>query len=122
MAVTSGFFNSVNHDRLYDAEQLSSIFDGIIIDGSYENYGEALNVTAVSTADNMVTVGTGRAWFDHTWTLNDTPLTLEIEPASEMVVRIDAVVLDIDRRKMSVRILLFMLRGLLLKASLPSQR
>ena len=33
MAVTSGFFNSVNHDRLYDAEQLSSIFDGIIIDG-----------------------------------------------------------------------------------------
>ena len=68
----------------------------------------------------MVTVGTGRAWFDHTWTLNDTPLTLEIEPASEMVVRIDAVVLDIDRRKMSVRILLFMLRGLLLKASLPS--
>lgn len=99
MAVTSGFFNSVNHDRLYDAEQLSSIFDGIIIDGVYENYGEALNVTAVSTADNMVTVGTGRAWFDHTWTLNDTPLTLEIEPASEMVVRIDAVVLDIDRRK-----------------------
>ena len=99
MAVTSGFFNSVNHDRLYDAEQLSSIFDGIIIDGVYENYGNAFNVTAVTTADNMVSVGTGRAWFDHTWTLNDTPLSIAIEPASEMVVRIDAIVIDVDRRK-----------------------
>lgn len=99
MAVTSGFFNSVNHDRLYDAEQLSSIFDGIIIDGVYENYGDAFNVTAVTTTDNMVSVGTGRAWFDHTWTLNDTPLSIAIEPASEMVTRIDAIVLDIDRRK-----------------------
>ena len=99
MAVTSGFFNSVNHDRLYDAEQLSSIFDGIITDGVYENFGDGLRTTAVSTADNMVSVGTGRAWFDHTWSLNDTPLTIEIEPANEMVSRIDAIVIDVDRTK-----------------------
>lgn len=99
MAVTSGFFNSVNHDRLYDAEQLSSIFDGIITDGVYENFGDGLRTTAVESADNMVSVGTGRAWFDHTWTLNDTPLTIAIEPANEMVNRIDAIVIDVDRRK-----------------------
>lgn len=99
MAVTSGFFNSVNHDRLYDAEQVSSIFDGIIVDGVYENYGDGLRTTAVSTADNTVSVGTGRAWFDHTWTLNDTPLTIQLEPANEMIKRIDAIVIDVDRTK-----------------------
>ena len=44
MTVSSGFFNSVNHDRLYDAEQVSSIFDGIIEDGVCESIGEAFMV------------------------------------------------------------------------------
>ena len=30
MAFTYGFFNSLNGDRKYTAEQLSSIFDGLI--------------------------------------------------------------------------------------------
>lgn len=102
MAVTSGFFNSVNHDRLYDAEQVSSIFDGIITDGVYENVGDGLRTSAVDSAENVVSVGTGRAWFDHTWTLNDTPLTITVEPANEMLTRIDAIVIDVDRR-MEVR-------------------
>lgn len=97
MAVTSGFFNSVNHDRLYDAEQLSSIFDGIIEDGVFQNVGDAFSVHAVDGQDDIVSVGTGRAWFDHTWTLNDTPLTINVDPPNIMLDRIDAIVIDVDR-------------------------
>lgn len=102
MTVTSGFFNSVNHDRLYDAEQVSSMFDGIIIDGVYENYGEALNVTAYSGANSTVIVGTGRAWFDHTWTLNDSQFSITLDPPNELLGRTDSIVIDIDKTQ-SVR-------------------
>ena len=98
MTVSSGFFNSVNHDRLYDAEQLSSMFDGIIIDGVYENYGDAFMITANPEANSSVLVGTGRAWFDHTWTVNDSTYAMQLDPPNEMLGRIDAIVLDIDRR------------------------
>lgn len=99
MTVSSGFFNSVNHDRLYDAEQLSSIFDGIIIDGVYENVGEAFNVIAYPDEYNTVLVGTGRAWFDHTWTLNDSRFSITLDPPNEMLGRIDAIVIDVNKER-----------------------
>lgn len=98
MTVSSGFFNSVNHDRLYDAEQLSSIFDGIIIDGVYENYGDAFMVTANSEANSSVIIGTGRAWFDHTWIVNDSQFAMQLDPPNELLARTDAIVIDVDRR------------------------
>lgn len=97
MTVSSGFFNSINHDRLYDADQLSSMFDGIIIDGVYENYGDAFNVTALSGVNNTVLVGTGRAWFNHTWTLNDSIFSITLDPPNEMLGRIDAIVIDVNK-------------------------
>lgn len=97
MAVTSGFFNSINHDRLYDAEQLSSIFDGVILDGVYENIGDAFNVTS-SGDGNTVLIGTGRAWFNHTWILNDSKYAVTLDPSVEAFSRIDAIVIDIDKR------------------------
>ena len=99
MTVSSGFFNSVNHDRLYDAEQLSSIFDGVIVDGVYENIGEAFNVTAYPDAYNTVLVGTGRAWFNHTWTFNDSRFSITLDPPNEMLGRIDAIVIDVNKER-----------------------
>ena len=99
MAVTSGFFNSVNHDRLYDAEQISSMFDGIILDGIYQGLGDAFIVKPYSELNCTVTVGTGRAWFDHTWTLNSTELALTLDDPNVLYDRIDAIVIDVDRRQ-----------------------
>lgn len=97
MTVSSGFFNSVNHDRLYDAEQLSSIFDGIIIDGVYENYGDAFEIIPNAEANSSVIVKTGRAWFDHTWILNDSYYTIQLDPPNEMLSRVDAIVIDVNK-------------------------
>lgn len=100
MAVTFGFYNSMNGDRRYDAIQMSSIFDGIIEDGVYQSIGEAFSVKAGEDG-HSVSVGTGRAWFDHTWTLNSSRLVLEVDDPSAIVDRIDAVVLEVDARTAS---------------------
>lgn len=98
MTITSGFFNSINHDRLYDAEQLSSIFDGIINDGVFESVGDAFLVSPNSELNDSIVVGTGRAWFDHVWILNDAQYNVTLSPPSTIYKRIDAVVLDVDKR------------------------
>lgn len=93
--VTYGFYNSLNGDRKYDATQMSTLFDGIIKDGVFQSIGSALVVTAPS-GNMTVQVGTGRAWFNHTWTLNDSPLNLKISAADSTLPRIDAVVLEVN--------------------------
>lgn len=94
MAVTCGFFNSKSGDRKYDAEQVSSLFDGVIIDGVYMTVGNRFNVAA---GDGMsVTVDTGRAWFNHTWTLNDAKLILGIDKQVAPLHRIDSIVLKVN--------------------------
>ena len=96
MALTYGFYNSIGHDRKYDAIQVGQIFDGIIKDGVYETYKKALLVKE-SSVDNQVIVQPGRAWFDHTWTYNDSDLPVSMPAPESFVNRIDAVVLDINQ-------------------------
>ena len=97
MAVTSGFFDSLDHDRVYTADEFSSLFDGLISDGIYENIGGALKV--VTGTGMQVKVRTGRAWFNHIWVKNDRVLNLEIAaaPVSGQGDRIDAIVVEIDK-------------------------
>lgn len=100
MSVTCGFYNSKNGDRKYDAIQMSSIFDGIIRDGVLQHYGTAMVVK--ESEGMMVNVGIGRAWFNHTWILNDALLPLTVPISEVLLNRIDAVVLEVDARE-SVR-------------------
>lgn len=96
MALTYGFFNSVNHDRMYDARQMSRIFDGIINDGVFQNIGDLFAVTPNEGMN--ILVGSGRAWFNGTWTLNDTNYSLTVTDSNPLYSRIDAVVLEVDER------------------------
>lgn len=98
MAVTYGFYNSVSGDRKYNAIQMSSIFDGIIKDGIFMSIGTSMMVTATGEG-MMLNVGIGRAWFDHTWTLNDAPLLVTPDQSEILLNRIDMIVLDVDRRE-----------------------
>ena len=95
MSLTYGFYNSVDHDRVYDATQFGSIFDGVINDGVFQNIGELFEVTPNEGME--VFVGTGRAWFNGTWTLNDTKYNLELSPSHPVFSRIDAVVLEVNQ-------------------------
>lgn len=94
MSVSSGFFNSLNGDRKYNAAQMSAIFDGLIIDGIFASIGTAFAVKA--TGGLTVNVGIGKAWFDHTWTVNDSILPMTAPEAEVLLDRIDAVVLEVN--------------------------
>ena len=93
--ITYGFFNSVDGDRKYSADQMSNYFKGLISDGVYEGLGSALVVTA---GDGMtVNVGTGRAIIDCKWINFDGVESLPISPASPTQARYTAVVIRLDR-------------------------
>lgn len=94
MSFASGFFNSVDHDRLYDATDISRLFDGLIRDGIFASIGDCF---VVKQSNQMnVTVGTGRAWFNHTWSYNDSLYPVTIPPSEILMDRIDAIVLEIN--------------------------
>lgn len=96
MSLTYGFFNSVGGDRKYSAEDVSRIFDGIINDGIFASVGQHFQVSATGTLRN-ISVGTGRAWLNSTWTLLDAayPLTLD-NTTSSSYKRIDAICIKVD--------------------------
>lgn len=100
MSVTSGFFNSSGGDRKYNAEQIAQMFDGFITDGIVSTIGTTMTVKAAGGL--KITVGIGRAWFNHTWTLNDALLPLTAEASDVLRDRIDAVVLEVNKSE-SVR-------------------
>lgn len=94
MAWTSGFFNSVNGDRLYNADQMSRIFEGLITDGVYESVGNKL---AVQPNGGMtIQIGTGRGWVGKHWFENNSEYILTVEPSDVVLNRYVAVMVKAD--------------------------
>lgn len=107
MALTYGFYNSLNGDRKYNAMDISRLFDGLIKDGVFMSIGSAFIVEASS--ERVVNVGIGRAWFNNTWTYNDAILPLRLSACDILLNRIDAVVIEVNAndniRKNDVKII-----------------
>lgn len=96
MAFTYGFYNSSNGDRTYDAIDISRIFDGVVTDGVFAGIGDLFAVTPGSGL--QIGVGTGKAWFNHTWNRNDNIYLMAIGDADITLSRIDLVYLKVDSR------------------------
>ena len=94
MALNSGFFNSLDGDRKYDAEDFGKLFEGIITDGVFNNVGKKFEVTAGGS--NLVNVDTGRGWKSGVWFENDTPAAVELPLPEVGMNRVDSVVVNID--------------------------
>lgn len=104
MAISFGFFNSLNGDRTYDADQMSEYFDGLISNGVYESVGGALQVKAVTGGGMNVQVMPGRGIINCKWISNNSALILEVTAAHAVLNRWTAVVmrLDIVNRLMTI--------------------
>lgn len=102
MALTFGFFNSVNSDRVYSAEQISEMFDGLICDGVYNNVGDAMQVVASSGL--TVNVSTGRARIKSLWAKLDNVYPIIVNAAHATLNRYTAICLsvDIDNREIKI--------------------
>lgn len=95
MAIKSGFFNSVDSDRKYDAEDMNEFFDGLVNEGVFSTIGDTLLVSA--TTGLQIVVGSGRAWFLKSWIVNTVDKFLTLDAADLTYPRYDAIVLDMDK-------------------------
>lgn len=101
MSIKCGFFNSVNNDRLYNADDISNYFEGLVSDGVYINVGQACVVKAGGGLN--VTVGTGRAIIGNKWVRIDTPQVLRLFPDASLSKYISICIkLDLGKRKISL--------------------
>ena len=102
MAVTYGFFNSINGDRKYNADQMSDYFRGIVNQGVFQHLDNGLAVSAGTGME--VNVATGRAIVQNKWIQNDMALPLTIEAASDTYGRKDAVVIRLSYTNRNISI------------------
>ena len=105
MSVTYGFYNSKNGDRKYSADNFSELFGCLLSDGIFRGHGGEFEVKA-SVGDGVnintsVVVGSGRAWFNGTWTFNDAELKVDVPlssspTAGESAWRTHYIVIEVD--------------------------
>ena len=75
MATHYGFFDSVNSDRKYSAEDFNRYLSGLISDGIFENYGECFRC---SVNGDTLTIGSGKAWINGHFFENDSAYTKDL--------------------------------------------
>ena len=94
MAVTYGFFNSVDGDRLYNADDISNYFLKLISNGVFATPASAMQVQA----NNGLTVQVSAGWgfINCKWINNDAPYLLTLDAADVVLNRIDRIVLRLN--------------------------
>ena len=76
MAFSCGFFNSKGLDRTYTAENFCDYLGSIICNGILDTYGDCFKLTAGNGLS--VTLGTGKAWIDGHYLINDAPYNIDL--------------------------------------------
>ena len=76
MTFRSGFWNSIDGDRTYSAEDMAIPFDGVITEGVFANWGDAFKVTVIN--GSTITIGSGKAWVSKKWIQNDSVYQMPI--------------------------------------------
>lgn len=94
MALESGFFNSVNGDRLYNAEQMSRYFENILSSGIFKRIENCLKVSANNSME--LTVAPGGGLIDCHWFRALSAETVTITTAHAVLPRFDIVVARLD--------------------------
>lgn len=107
MAITYGFFNAIKgsdgtYDRTYNADQMSTYFEGLVSDGVYESVGDAMQV--VASSGMQVQVKSGRMLINSKWVKNDAAYPIAINAAHVTLNRYTAIVvrLDLSARTISI--------------------
>lgn len=102
MAQKSGFFNSVNNDRVYDAADVADFLKNFFTNGIFNDS------LAVSSNDNMtVSVASGSANINGYSYTNTDSMTLDITEADTELNRIDSIIcrLDLSNRQITTQVL-----------------
>lgn len=102
MAIRSGFFNSINKDRLYSASNFAEYFATFISNGVFPN--PSTNLQVMANNDMTVTVQAGKAWINGYILINGDDYILTLDPADGVLNRIDRVVARYDTDDREIRL------------------
>lgn len=95
MAVTYGFFDSVQGDRVYDADDISNYFLKLISNGVFATPSNAMQVQANSGMTVGVTAGWG--FINCKWVNNSTTYLITLDTPDVALPRIDRIVMRLDK-------------------------
>ena len=91
----SGFFNSINGDRLYNAQDINNFLLGLLSEnGVYENVGNKLQV--VASQGMVIGIDTGKALVKYFHFINDAVELITLDESDLTLNRYDAIVLRYD--------------------------
>lgn len=94
-----GFYNSKEGSvREYDANQFGRMFDGVINDGVFSSIGDCFKVTSLEGLN--ILLGTGRAWYNHTWNEVIQPMQFKLDSSDAQYDRYDTIVLRINANEL----------------------
>lgn len=102
--ISYGFFNSVDGDRTYDADDMSNYYDGLVTDGVCEYVDNAL---AVHISSGMtVAVESGKCFYEGKYFKSTSVESITLSDASAIYPRYDVVYvyLDSTNRMMSLQV------------------
>lgn len=94
MAITSGFFNSINGDRKYNARQIGRYLGSLVSSGVFPN--PSTNLQVLAGEGMAIQVSPGKAFIDCHWLENDSAYTIILDDADMVLDRIDAAVMRLD--------------------------
>ena len=97
-----GFFNAVNYDRTYTAEDMNRPYSRIVADGVFPTaQGTAsTDLQVVSAGSGMrITVKAGQGMFASKWFENPSSIIITVPNNNALYARFDSVIVQVDMRQ-----------------------
>lgn len=100
--IKSGFYNSINQDRLYSAEDMNRPYNRLINEGIFATkQGTPSTDFQVLATDNgmNITVKKGEAMLAKKWIENPTDIAITVSNNTGIVPRKDSIILQVDNKE-----------------------
>lgn len=94
MPIRSGFFNSINGDRKYDARWFAEYFASFIGNGVFPN--PSTNLQVIESTNMQTVVKSGKGWINGYYVTNDSDYILQHDIADGVLKRIDRIVMRLN--------------------------
>lgn len=99
-SVNCGFFDAVNNDRLYSADDMNKPYSRVIADGVFAaNDGTpSSDLQTIAAGGMAVTVQAGQGIFASKWFENPSAVIVSIPANNQLYTRIDSIIAQVDKR------------------------
>lgn len=94
--VTSGFYDSVNSDRLYSADDMNKPYRDLLSEGVYGGSQDSANLKVIAGSGKSVTVKTGAALLNGRWVRAESNTSITLPSNTSGYSRIDSVFLRVN--------------------------